>query len=410
MNFENTITSIDIWSSKIRTVIGSFLKDDSENFVVLWVGSSNSTAMRKWNILDMEEFKDNLDKSLEQAEKMSWEQVTWAYISFNSSSFDVIVNKWVVAISWDEISSEDIERVLEMAKSWVDLPNREILKVIPEYFVVDLEEGVKNPIGMQARKLEVVAHIFSMNSSVLSNIKKAISDVWIEILDVYPNLINSPEGVLTKRQKELWVVCLDIWASTTWVTVYEEGALIHSSIIPLGGDNVTNDIALWSRVSIDIAERLKLEYSEILATDVKNKDKELEFRDLWFDEDGSISIEYLSWIVTARYEEILYYVKEELKLIKKDWLLPEWAVLVWWASKEKWLLDLSKSVLRLPSFIWIPSINDELVDTTVNDPSFSAVVWNLLLAKKYWVEQHGFSINLNWLWNSIVKVFKKIMP
>jgi len=97
-------------------------------------------------------------------------------------------------------------------------------------------------------------------------------------------------------------------------------------------------------------------------------------------------------------------------LIKKDWLLPEWAVLVWWASKEKWLLDLSKSVLRLPSFIWIPSINDELVDTTVNDPSFSAVVWNLLLAKKYWVEQHGFSINLNWLWNSIVKVFKKIMP
>ncbi len=248
MNFENTITSIDIWSSKIRTVIGSFLKDDSENFVVLWVGSSNSTAMRKWNILDMEEFKDNLDKSLEQAEKMSWEQVTWAYISFNSSSFDVIVNKWVVAISWDEISSEDIERVLEMAKSWVDLPNREILKVIPEYFVVDLEEGVKNPIGMQARKLEVVAHIFSMNSSVLSNIKKAISDVWIEILDVYPNLINSPEGVLTKRQKELWVVCLDIWASTTWVTVYEEGALIHSSIIPLGGDNVTNDIALWSRV------------------------------------------------------------------------------------------------------------------------------------------------------------------
>lgn len=410
MSFENTITSIDIWSSRIRTIIGSFLKDDNENFVVLGVGNSASTAMRKWNILDMEDFKDNLDKSLLEAEKMAWEQITWAYVSFNSSSYDVIVNKWVIAISWDEISPEDVDRVLDMAKSWVDMPNKEILKVIPEYFVVDLEDGVKNPVWMSARKLEVVAHIFTMNSNVLNNIKKAIWDVWIEILDIYPNLLNSPEGVLSKRQKELWVVCVDMWASTTWVTVYEEWVLIHSAVIPLWWDNVTNDIALWARVSIDVAERLKIEYSEIISDEINFKDKTLDLRKIGLIDEWEISLQYLSSIVSARYEEILQYVKKELSAIWKDGMLPEWAVLVWWASKEKWLIELSRDILKLPSFIWIPSINDELVDTTINDPSFAAVVWNLLLANKYWVEHHWFSINFKWILNSIAKIFKKIMP
>ena len=158
----------------------------------------------------MEEFKSNLDKSLEEAEKMAGEQVSGAYLSFNSSSFEVISSKGIIAISGDEITGEDVDRVLDMAKNGVDLPNREILKVIPEYFVVDLEEGVKNPVGMSARKLEVVAHIFSMNKNILGNMKKAVSDVGIEIYDTLPNLLASPEGVLTKRQKELGVVCIDM--------------------------------------------------------------------------------------------------------------------------------------------------------------------------------------------------------
>ena len=125
----------------------------------------------------MEEFKSNLDNSLEEAEKMSGEQVAGVNLSFNSSSFDVITSKGIIAVAGDEITQDDIERVLDMAKNGVDLPNREILKVVPEYFIVDLEEGVKNPIGMSARKLEVIAHIFSMNKNILGNIRKAVADV-----------------------------------------------------------------------------------------------------------------------------------------------------------------------------------------------------------------------------------------
>jgi len=260
MSFDNIVTTIDIWSSKIKTIIWKYNNSEESDFHILWVWLVESNWMRKWNILDMEEFKNNLDKSLWEAEKMAWEQVAWAYISFNSSSMEVYNSRWVIAI-WDwEIGYDDIDRVLDMARNGIELPNREVLKVIPDIFTVDLEENIKSPIWMSARKLEVAANIFVISSSLIWNIRKAIADIGIEILDVYPNLISAPEWVLSKRQKELWVVCIDIWSSTTWFTLYEEWTLKFSWIIPIGWDSVTNDVALWLRESIDIAEKLKIEH------------------------------------------------------------------------------------------------------------------------------------------------------
>lgn len=411
MSIGNTVTSIDIWSHKIRTVIGNFWEDDKSEFNVLWVWIASSNAIRKWNILDMDEFKNNLDKSLEEAEKMAWEQISWVYVSFNSSSFEVYNSKWVIAVSWSEVVSEDIDRALDMAKNAVDLPNREVLKIIPDYFVVDLEEWVKNPIGMSARKLEVIANIFSMNTNILNNIKKAISDVWIEVYDIYPNLLSSPEWALTKRQKELWVVAIDIGSSTTGLSVYEEWTLKFSSIIPLGWDNVTNDIALWLRTSIEVAEKLKLEYAEL---DLESKewfiDTDIDMSKLNIWEEWDFSKLYLSKIVTARYEEILYFVREELKKVWRDWMLPEWAIFVWWWSKMKWFIDLSKKILKLPSFVGVPSSSDELNDTTINDPVFASVIWTLILANKYSGMHSRISINMSQIFWSIVKVFKKLLP
>ena len=410
MSFENIITTIDIWSSKIRTIIWSFDWEKKDKFVVLWIGISNSTAIRKWNILDMEEFKNNIDKSLEEAEKMAGQQVSHVYLSFNSSSFEVISNRWVIAISWEEITQDDIDRVLDMTRSWVDFPNREILKVIPESFSVDVEDGVKNPIWMSARKLEVIARIFSINTNVLNNIRKAVSDVWIEVLDVYPNLLSSPESVLTRRQKELWVVCVDIWASTTGITVYEEWVLKHSKVIPLGGDNVTNDIALGLRTSTVVAEKLKLEQSVLSTNDNEVKEKNFDLSKLNMWEEWEIDLKYLSQITTARYEEIFYYIREELKSIWKDWMLPEWAVFVWWSVKMVKFLELAKQTLKLPCFIWTPKINDEMSDNFINDPVYSAIIWTLILSNRYSIETWWISFNIGSIFTSIMNVFKKLLP
>lgn len=407
----NTITTIDIWSSKIRTVIWYFEADNKYDFHILWVWISNSNAIRKWNILDMEEFKNNLDLSLAEAEKMAWEQVNWAYISFNSSSFEVFRNKWVVAVTGWEVSEEDIDRALEMAKNGVDLPNKEILKVIPEHFSVDLEEGIKNPIWMAARKLEVVSNIFSMNLNVLNNIKKAVSDIWIEIYDIYPNLLSSPEGVLSKRQKELGVLCIDIWASTTWITVFENWVLYYSWIIPLGWDNVTNDIALWLRTSTTVAEKLKTDYAE-LGLDSKEWfiDKEFDLNELNMWEEGKVSKLYLSKIVTARYDEILYFIRQELKRVWKDGMLPEWAVCVWGWVKMTGFIELWKKDLKLPVFIWLPASKDDLVDASISDPVFASVIWTMIFSNIYWTNAKAFTLNIGWFLESILKAFKKLLP
>lgn len=411
MSYEGVITTIDIGTSKIRTIVGKFEEWDGKNFQVLWIGIASSNAIRKWNILDMEEFKNNLDKSLEEAEKMAWEQVSWVYISFNSSSFEVITSKGVVAISGTEITQEDIDRALEMAKNGVDMPNKEILKVIPEYFTVDLEEGVKNPIGMSARKMEVIANIFSMNVNVLNNIRKAIADVGIEIYDIYPNLISSPEGVLTKRQKELWVVCVDIGASTTGVTIFEEWVLKFASLIPIGGDNVTNDIALGVRTAIDVAEKLKLDYSELnLEKAEKYTDFEVDLSELNIGETWKLSMLYLSKIATARYEEILYYVREELRRAGRDGMLPEGAIIVWGGAKARGILELAKDILRLPCFIGTPVEKDSLSDSTISDPVFAAAIGSMILANKYSHGNMGFSINVFGIFGSAVKAFKKLLP
>ncbi len=410
MAWENIITSIDIGTSKIRTLIGSFAQEKSRDFHVLGVWAANSYAIRKWNILDMEEFKSNLDSSLEEAEKMSGEQVAWVNISFNSSSFDVVTSKWIIAVSWDEISSEDIDRVLDMARNGVDLPNREILKVVPEYFIVDLEEGVKNPIGMSARKLEVIANIFSMNKNILGNMKKAVADVGIEIYDIFPNLLTSAEWVLTKRQKELWVVCIDMGASTTWITVYEEWVLKFSTVIPIGGDSVTNDIALWARTSIDIAESLKLSHATVWLSEETDKSYEINLSEISSSEEGTISNIYLSQIVTARYEEIFSFISSELRKIGRDGMLPEWAILVWGAVKQQGLIDTAKKVLRLPVFIGLPVEKESLSETSISDPVYAGVVWNLILGNRYGRKGSPLGINLGWIFTSIAKVFKKILP
>jgi len=264
---------------------------------------------------------------------------------------------------------------------------------------------------MSARKLEVVANIFSMNKNILGNIRKAVSDVGIEIYDVFPNLLASPEGVLSKRQKELGVVCIDIGASTTGITVYEEGVLNFASVVPIGSDSVTSDIALGARTSIDVAEKLKLDYSEIgLEEGMKGADKEIDLSEISQAEDGSIFPHYLSKIVTARYEEIFYFVREELRKAGKDGMLPEGAILVGGGIKARGLIDLAKEVLRLPIFIGMPVEKEALSETSISDPVFAAAVGNMVLANKYTPRGASFSLNISGFFESIMKALKKILP
>ena len=403
--------AIDIGSSKIKTLIGSFSED--KKLRILGVGVVNSLGIRKGNILDMDEFRSNIDASLSEAEKMIGEHIDSVYISLSGVTIESMVNTGIVAVPGGEVSEDDVNRALDMSQNGVDLQNRSVLKVVPESFSLDGTSGVKNPIGMGAKKLEVKAHIISISEGALTNIKKGISDVGVDIIDIFANILSAPEAVLTRRQRELGVVCIDIGASTTDVAVYEEGTLVFSSVIPLGGEHVTSDIALGLRISIDLAERLKLEHADLtLCKDEKYKDEEVDLSKYSKTETESISKKYLSEIARARYSEILYFVNTELKRIGRDGMLPEGAVVTGGGAKMRGLIDLSKEVLRLPSIIGVPEDSDHISGTSICDPQYAGIVGTLLLSQKYSSHRPKFKLRLNLggFVTSLKALIKKILP
>lgn len=211
----------------------------------------------------MEEFKANLDIALGEAEKMIGAQVTHVALGLSGIHIDITKKSGIVAVGGLEVTEDDINRALDMSQNGVDLVNRTILKVIPESFSLDLENGIKNPVGMSGKKLEVRSHIVSIGSNILSNIKKGVLDVGVEINDIYPNILAPGESTLSRRQKELGVVVVDIGSSATNVAIYEEGSLIHAGVIPIGGEHVTSDLALGLRISIDTAEKIKIQYGDL---------------------------------------------------------------------------------------------------------------------------------------------------
>lgn len=404
--------AIDIGSHKIKAVIGEW--NERKELRILGVGVSESQGIRKGNILDMEAFKMNLDSALGEAEKMTGEQVSHVCLGLSGIHISIDPRSSIVPVAGTEVTEDDVNRALDMAQNGMDTMNRTVLKVIPESFGLDLESGIKNPIGMSGKKLEVRSHIISESSNVLANIKKWVLDVGVEIMDVYPNILAIGEATLTKRQKELGVVAVDIGSSASNVAVYEEGSLIYAGVIPIGSEHVTSDLALWLRVSIDTAERLKLEYGDLTEREGNSKDHdvEIDLSQISSIDTVSISRNFMNDIIRARYEEIFHHVTMELKKVGRDGMLPEGIVLTGGGSKMRGLIELARNYMRLPASIGVPDSIDGVSGTSISDPIYSSVVGILLLIQKYGTAKRPFKVNFSFSWalNSLKNIFRKIIP
>lgn len=405
--------AIDIGSAKIKTVIGEW--DENKELRILGVGVAESRGIRKGNILDMDEFKVNLDAALGEAEKMTGEQVSHVCLGLSGAHIEVTQKSGIVPVAGTEVTEDDVQRALDMCQSGVDLMNRDVLKVVPESFGLDLENGIKNPIGMSGKKLEVRAHIISISSNVLNNITKGVLDIGVEVTDVFPNLLAIGEATLTRRQKELGVVVVDIGASATNIAVYEEGALIYASVIPIGGELVTSDVALGMRISIDTAEQLKIRYADLNfgAGESEDYDEEIDLSQISNVDTIMVSRKFLNEIIRARYEEIFHHIVMELKKVGRDGMLPEGAILTGGAAKTRGLTDLARSYMRLPANLGVPDMVESISGTSMSDPMYTSVVGTMLLIDKYGAERpRAFRINFNPrnLIVSLKNFFKKFTP
>lgn len=405
---EHVIASLDIGNSKIRCIIAIVSPDQKDPHIV-GVGYAPSLGLRKGAVSDIEELVSNVSAALEDAERMSGITVHHVFVGTSGHHIESLTSRGVVATSGKEVSQSDMARVVEAAQSAPMPRNNHIMRVIPRTFSVDDQHDIRNPIGMTGIRLEVEAHVITGNVATLRNLERAVHQAGVDIDDIIPSSLAAAEAVLTKRQKELGVIVVDMGAVSTSVIVYEEGTLLHSAIIPVGGESVTKDVAIGLRSSIDAAERMKIEYGSNI-TDEIPAGEEIDLSKISKLDSHFVSRKHLSEIIQARYFEIFELVKQELRIIGREGMLPAGAILSGSAIKMPGTLELAREVLALPVQIGFPQDVQGMVEK-IDDPAFATAIGLIFWGMKTDSSPgYGISFNFSGIFSTIGKLFKKLLP
>ena len=379
MSKENIIVGIDIGTSNVRSVIAQSFSD-VEIPRIIGVSIIPSSGIRRGSITDVEEVVKNINESVESAERMAGITVKNANVNIGGTEISFQNSKGVIAVGRadGEVTEDDLERVIIEAQN-VALPlNKEIVYVIPQNYRLDDQENIKDPLGMRGVRLEMNAILIECSSTQVKNLTKCVHQSGIDISDVILEPLAASTAVLSKKQKELGVILINIGGGTTSIAVFEDGDLIHTAVLPVGAGHITNDIAIGLRTSIEVAEKVKLEYGSAIPEEV-NKKEEINLSEVDSRETGSVLRFHVAEIVEARLEEIFSMVNKELKEIGKAGLLPAGAVITGGGANLPQIVDLAKNSLGLPAQIGFP-INLGGMMNRVDDPSFSTaiglIMWN----------------------------------
>lgn len=413
MSKENIIIGLDLGTSQIRTIVAQVQGDDSRP-LVLGVGAAVSAGISNGVVVDMEETISAINKSKEEAERIAGVPVEHAYVSINGKHITSQFSKGVVAVSRadGEISEEDVNRVINAAQA-VSVPNnKEIINVIPCSYTIDGQDQIKYPVGMNGVRLEVSAVLVEGAAPFIKNLEKCVQQrCGIEIDDLIFAPMAAAKSVLSRRQKELGVVLVDLGKETTGISVYEDGNILGMKVIPVGSGHITNDIAIGLRTSIDVAERIKLEYGHAIPSEI-DKNEQINIREIDSAEEGVFKRYYVSEIIEARVEEIFSLVDEELKRLEKSGMLPAGVVVTGGGAKLPGIVGLAKKVLRLPAQIGYPMEMNGVVDK-IDDPEFATSVGLILWdADDNGVYSAGknVKIDLGGISKKLGGIFKNFMP
>jgi len=382
MSSDQILVGLDVGTTTVRVVVGK-RENESSPPSIIGVGEAAANGIRKGVIIDIEEAVSSISQALEKAERMTGIPVDHAVVSVGGAHVVGLESHGVIAVSRadGEITENDIVRVIDASQAIQVPTNREILHVIPKFFTVDGQVGIKDPVGMTGIRLEVDSQIIEAAIPFIKNLTKCVMQAGIDIDDLVLAPLASAQSVLTKRQKELGVVLIELGGGTTGLVVFEESELLHTTILPVGALHVTNDIAIGLRTAVDVAETIKLEYGTALPGAVK-KDEEINLSKIDKNEEGRISRHQLAEIIQARLEEIFAMINKELKSVGRDGQLPAGAILTGGGAKMHGLVELAKKELRLPVQIGFPSNTSTIIER-VEDPSYATAVGLVLWANEY---------------------------
>ncbi len=343
-------TGLDVGTGSIKTLVVQRVSPETE-LEVLVNSQKLSTGLRKGVVVNVSKVSDIIQKSFSEAQTQLGQKINSVHTNISGSHIFSAFSRGLVSVSRADkrISQEDIERVLENARTFSLPKNSEILDVFPKEYIVDGEAGVKEAIGMTGVRLEAEILAVCGFSPYIRNLTEAVLNSGTQIEGVIPSVLAAAKSVLTPRQKELGVVLVDIGAGNTQMAVFEEGELLDLAVFPIGGAHISNDIAIGLCTDIDIAERIKIEFGTCLSGTSK-KMSEIKTSE----ESFSFSQKMLVKIIEARVVEIFEQVQKELKKISRQGLLPAGVVLTGGGAKLPKIVELAKKELKLPVQIGVP--------------------------------------------------------
>lgn len=388
MSRQKIIAGIDIGSSKTTTLIAS-LSEEEEKPKIIGVASLPSQGIRKGQIVDIEEAGESVVRSVEAAERMAGYNLARAFVAVNGAHINSQNSKGVVAVAEPEgeIKQEDVDRVIDAAQAISLSSSREIIHVLPRYYTVDGQEGIKDPVGMSGVRLEVETHIITGSTTAIRNLTKCVSEIGVDVQSLVAGGLASAESVLSDTEKELGVVLVDIGGGTTSIVIYIEGAVFYTSVLPIGAKNVTNDLAVGLRLSsLEAAEKIKialstkpkkatlphLEVEQLAKIQKKKKEQEEEKKDeeeidlakLGIAEEGrTVSRKTLTeGIIKPRLNEIFTMVGMEIKKSNAGGLTPAGVVVCGGGAQTVGVSESAKRILAMPAKIGQPQRLSGLVD------------------------------------------------
>ena len=404
---ENIVVGLDIGTTKICAVVGEVGRGDIN---IIGIGTSPSIGLRKGVVVNIESTVESIKKAVEEAELMAGCEISSVYAGIAGGHITGFTSRGIIAIKGPEITANDVERVVDAARAVAIPMDREVIHVLPQEFMVDDQTGIQNPVGMAGVRLEAKIHIVTGAVTSAHNIVKCANRAGLDVCDIVLESLASGEAVLTDEEKELGTALLDLGGGTSDLAIFAGKNIKHTFVLSLGGNNLTNDIAIGLRAPLAEAEKLKTRYGTCISENIGG-DETIEVPGMGGREPRKLPRQILGEILEPRMEEIFTLLQREIYRAGMEHAVTSGLVITGGTALLDGITDVAESVLNVPTRLGRPSGISGLVDV-VNNPMYATGVGLVLFGarnqtvKKFRIrDKHIF----NGIMNRMKKWFKEVM-
>ena len=371
---KNLIVGLDIGTSKVVAIVGEI--NDEGGIEVIGIGSHPSRGLKKGVVVNIESTVHSIQRAIEEAELMAGCDIHSVYTGIAGSHVRSLNSHGIVGVRDKEVSAGDVDRVIDAARAVAIPADQKILHILPQEFIIDNQEGIREPIGMSGVRLEAKVHIVTGAESAAQTIVKCVQRCGLEVDDIVLEQLASSYSVLTDDEKELGICMVDIGGGTTDVAVFLGGAIKHTAVIPIAGDQVTNDIAVSMRTPTQYAEEIKIKYACALSQ-LANSDETIEVPSVGERPPRRLARQTLAEIVEPRYEELFGLIRDELRRSGFEELIAAGVVITGGSAKMEGAVELAEEVFHMPVRLGAPQYVGGLMDV-IRNPIYATGVGLLL--------------------------------